>query len=192
MRVAAILIGLSWLIFFAYWIYRAIGVKRPARSGGGPRRLIGLILALAGLALIVSNLRGGGGPTWLSRPLAPPSESRDALAVVLSFAGLGVAIWARTVLGRNWSAAPEVKQDHELVTGGPYKVVRHPIYSGLLLMFAGVAVLWATSGALLLMLVIAVGIHIKLGAEEALMAGEFPEAWPPYRARTRRVIPLIW
>jgi protein-S-isoprenylcysteine O-methyltransferase Ste14 len=99
---------------------------------------------------------------------------------------------ARVTLGRNWSAIPELKQGHELVTGGPYAIVRHPIYTGLLLMFAAVALLWATWAGLFLLLVVVLGIQLKLSREETLLAGEFPDQWPAYRARTRRVLPLLW
>ena len=115
-----------------------------------------------------------------------------ALAVVVSYAGLAICLWARTILGRNWSAAPELKQDHELVTSGPYATVRHPIYTGLLLMFVAVFLMWPTSATLLLLPVVVVGIQLKLSREEVLMARQFRAQWPAYRARTSRVIPLLW
>lgn len=194
MRIAAILIGLSWLIFLGFWAVSARNVKRSADPAGGAsvRLWIGAVIALVGVGMIARSLAIGHGAAWLRDTLWPFSPVRAGLAVAVSYAGLAIAIWARTTLGRNWSARPELKQNHELVTGGPYAYVRHPIYTGLLVMFAAVPLFWPTTTTLILLLVVAVGIQLKLSYEERLMAGAFPEQWPAYRARTKRVIPLIW
>ncbi|HEY7808568.1 MAG TPA: isoprenylcysteine carboxylmethyltransferase family protein [Croceibacterium sp.] len=192
MRIAAILIGISWLIFLAYWAVSARNVKRSADPRAVTKRWLVAVVALVGVAMIVRNLASGKEMAWPRDTLWPFSEVRAALAVAVSYIGLAIAIWARRTLGRNWSGQPELKQGHELVISGPYTWVRHPIYSGLLVMFLAVPLFWPTTATLALLPVVAVGIQLKLTREEALMAGEFPEAWPPYRARTSRVIPLIW
>jgi protein-S-isoprenylcysteine O-methyltransferase len=119
-----------------------------------------------------------------------PDCRRDSRNPLLC--GLSIALWARTALGRDWSALSELKQGHELVTTGPYAVVRHPSYSGLLLMFAATAVLWEALAVLFLLLVTGIVLGLKLAREETLLAGEFPDRWPAYCARTRRVLPLVW
>jgi protein-S-isoprenylcysteine O-methyltransferase Ste14 len=195
MRIAIILLGLSWLVFAVVWVLGAREAKKARKPLPQGRQWAFVVLLAIGGGMIVARLAGwtgSGGPSPFTAPLWPFSAGRAVAAVLISYLGLAVAVWARVTLGRNWSAIPELKQGHELVTHGPYAVVRHPIYTGLLLMFAGVAVLWATPAGLLLLLVVVVGIQLKLAREEALLAGEFPDQWPAYRAHTRRVLPLIW
>jgi protein-S-isoprenylcysteine O-methyltransferase Ste14 len=195
MRVASILLGLSWVIFGLYWLAGARRVK-PSRSPAplGKKRLFGahLIVGLGLIAVWLAGKWGQGSASWFDRPLWPFSPAVGAAAVILSYAGLAIALWARTALGRNWSALPELKLGHELVTTGPYAVVRHPIYTGMLLMFTAVAVLWEAPAGLLLLVVAGIVLRVKLAREETLMAGEFPDQWPAYRARTRRLLPLVW
>lgn len=195
MRVAIILLGLSWLVFAVVWVLGARGTKIPRNPLRQGRQWAFVVLLAIGGGLIVSRLAGltgGGGSTSFVARLWPFSVGLAAAAGILSYLGLAIAIWARVTLGRNWSAIPELKQGHELVIRGPYAVVRHPIYTGLLLMFAAVAVLWATPAGLFLLLMVVVGIQLKLSREESLLAGEFPDQWSAYRARTRRVLPLLW
>jgi protein-S-isoprenylcysteine O-methyltransferase Ste14 len=194
MRTAIVLLGLCWLIFFAAWALGARTTKESRRRLPRGKQAAFVLLVLVGVGLLVSRWSGSTGPSapWLTAPFRPFSAALATAAVILSYAGLAVALWARTSLGRNWSAIPELKQGHELVTHGPYAVVRHPIYTGLLSMFAGIALLWDTPAGLLLLLVAAIGIQLKLSREEKLLAGEFPEQWPAYQARTKRVLPLLW
>jgi protein-S-isoprenylcysteine O-methyltransferase Ste14 len=176
MRVGSILLGLSWVIFGAYWLVSARGVK-PSRSPPpvGKKWLFGahLIIGLGLIAFWLAGMWGEGSAPWFDRPKWPFSPTVGAAAVILSYAGLSIALWARTALGRNWSALPELKQGHQLVTTGPYAVVRHPIYTGLLLMFAAIAVLWEAPAGLFLLLVAGIVLGL-LAREETLLAGEFP------------------
>ncbi len=118
----------------------------------------------------------------------------DALAwtgVVLCIAGLAFCIWARFTLGRNWSGVVTLKGGHELIMRGPYAVVRHPIYTGLLTMFvATVIVLGHVAGIIALPLVF-VSIWIKLRHEEKLMLQKFPDQYAAYQRRVKRLIPFI-
>lgn len=195
MRITIVLLGLAWLVFAIVWMIGARGAKQSGRPAAHAKQWIFLALVAVGAGLIILRLTGwtgAEGPTPLGARLWPFTLGLAVAAVILSYVGLGVAVWARTCLGRNWSAIPELKTGHELVTRGPYAVVRHPIYTGLLLMFAAIAVLWATPAGLFLLLVVIAGIQLKLSREETLLAGEFPDQWPAYRARTRRVVPLVW
>jgi protein-S-isoprenylcysteine O-methyltransferase Ste14 len=195
MRAAIMLLGVCWLIFIAFWMVRAPGAKHALRPLPRGRQWAFVALVAVGIGLIVAKWGGWTGDasaTWLNVPFWPFSAARAVAAVVLAYGGLAVCLWARTVLGRNWSALPEIKKNHDLVTSGPYTFVRHPIYTGLLMMFAAIPLLWVTPWTLFVLLMAAVGIQLKLAREEKLLAGEFPDQWPAYRERTKRVLPLLW
>ncbi|EQD68326.1 Isoprenylcysteine carboxyl methyltransferase [mine drainage metagenome] len=106
-------------------------------------------------------------------------------------AGFAFAIWARAYLGGNWGIPMSMRQGHELVTCGPYARVRHPIYSGLVL--AGLGTVLAL-GVMWLPALVLVGLFFVMSAhtEERMLAEHFPAAYPPYKARTRMLIPFVY
>jgi protein-S-isoprenylcysteine O-methyltransferase Ste14 len=114
------------------------------------------------------------------------------LADLLTVAGLAVTLWARAALGSNWSATITFKEGHELIQRGPYAYVRHPIYSGLLLMGLGTAVASGQFGSFVLLGVWFLFFAIKAHFEEQLMTRHFPEAYPEYRRRAKALIPGVW
>jgi protein-S-isoprenylcysteine O-methyltransferase Ste14 len=112
------------------------------------------------------------------------------IGALVATAGAALAFTARAVLGRNWGTPGSRKADTELVTSGPYRFVRHPIYGGILLMMIGTAIgLIATWWVL----VAAAGAFFLYSArrEEAQMTERFPDAYPPYRARTKMLLPFV-
>jgi len=173
-----------WLGFIAYWIISAFDVKKTrTRATSWPRWSA---LILGAVLLLVSRT------PFLRTFVFPRSLASDIVAVFLCVAGMSVAIWARRDLGRNWSATPTIRENHELITSGPYRFVRHPIYSGILLALLGTAiasgnVLWLVALALFLGL-----FAFRMRAEEQLMGSEFPDQYPSYVARTSALIPFIW
>ena len=116
---------------------------------------------------------------------------RAGLGLILFVAGLGFAIWARANIGRNWGTPMTQKEDPELVTRGPYHLVRHPIYSGILVAGIGTAValswLWLTVVAL-------TGIYFVYSAtvEERYMIQQFPDTYPAYRRSTKMLVPFVF
>jgi protein-S-isoprenylcysteine O-methyltransferase Ste14 len=119
------------------------------------------------------------------------SPWRAALGLVLFALGLGFAIWARLHIGRNWGTPMTQKDDPELVTTGPYKLVRHPIYSGILVAGIGTAValswMWLTA-------VILAGIYFVYSAivEQRFMTEQFPDTYPVYRRSTKMLVPFVF
>jgi protein-S-isoprenylcysteine O-methyltransferase Ste14 len=105
--------------------------------------------------------------------------------------GLLFTVWARIVLGRNWSGIVTVKQDHELVTAGPYRWVRHPIYTGLLIAFAGSAIARGEWRGVLAVVIVLAGLWRKLKLEERWMIETFGDAYLRYRAKVRALIPFV-
>lgn len=112
--------------------------------------------------------------------------------VLLYAAGLSLMNWAIVHLGRHFSVQVTLQKDHELVTQGPYRFVRHPRYAGILLCFAGVALIFASAGALVLVAALLATLAWRVHDEEAMMADAFPAGWPDYARKTARLIPCVY
>jgi protein-S-isoprenylcysteine O-methyltransferase Ste14 len=115
----------------------------------------------------------------------------ETIGVVLCMLGVAFAIWARNVLGENWSGAPQIKEGHELIQAGPYRLVRHPIYTGILLAMFGTGFGFGRIQSLVLFLFCFAALWLKLKVEESLMSQQFPEAYPAYRKKTKALIPYL-
>ena len=176
-----------WIAFLAYWMAMAIGNKQVVRRQSAGGRL--LQVAVGGLAFIL--LWGKVFQTGpLARRIIPLNAVWIALGLVLTSAGIAFAVWARVTLGKNWSGIVTVKQDHQLIRTGPYALVRHPIYSGLLLAIIGTAVSLGKVRGFLAVVVILIGWWLKWRAEEDFMVQEFGEQYEQYRRETPALIPF--
>src|SRR5262245_26464769 len=116
-----------WVVVIAVWIVSAFSVKRTAAQQPLRERLFYLVLIAVAAVLLNGSVR----IIHWERAILPRTVATGILADFLVLLGLFVAIWARVALGSNWSARVTLKQNHELVQRGPYRVIRHPIYSGL-------------------------------------------------------------
>ena len=114
------------------------------------------------------------------------------LAAALCVGGLAVAFWARATLAGNWSSNVTFKKNHELIQTGPYRWARHPIYTGLLLMALGTALISARLGSWLGLLLMTLGFWIKLKYEEELMLRHFPDTYPGYQKRVKALVPGLF
>ena len=169
----------AWGVFWLYWLLAAVGAKRGARSS---RRIpaTGLLFLVAFVLTRVFN----------AHTLAVHSLILQIVGTVLFAAGLALAVWARIYLGRNWGMPMTKKEEPELVTSGPYRYVRHPIYSGLLLAVLGTAL--ATNLYLLIAVVLAGAYFIySATVEERLMTDSFPAQYGTYKAATKMLIPFV-
>jgi protein-S-isoprenylcysteine O-methyltransferase Ste14 len=173
----------GWLVF---WLASARGNKRTAARTGPLWRFT--VLA----AVLVVWLGWWQFPEYFKQPLLPPSTAWVYLGLILTAGGLGFTIWARRVLGTNWSAMPSIKKDHELIQRGPYRLVRHPIYTGLLLAIFGSCLAGGRVWNLSVVGMAAILLIAKLKAEEALLARQFPEAYLQYRRRVKALIPFVY
>jgi protein-S-isoprenylcysteine O-methyltransferase Ste14 len=116
-----------------------------------------------------------------------------AVGVLLCAGGVAFTLWARITLGKNWSGFVVIKQDHELVQGGPYKYTRHPLYTGLIAAVTGsVLALMPTADGVLIIILWIAGFYIKSRQEERLMAQEFGDQYAAYRTRVKAaLIPFV-
>jgi len=116
----------------------------------------------------------------------------DSVAVAICGLGLLVAIWSRNTLGTEWSQDVELKRGHKLVQRGPYRLMRHPIYTGHLLMGLGTAIASGLLIAFVGLALFAGGFWIKLNQEESLLLRSFPDEYPAYKRRVKALIPYVF
>jgi protein-S-isoprenylcysteine O-methyltransferase Ste14 len=178
-----------WIAWFIYWRVSATGVKAVRRRESALSRAAHLVpLAIAGLLLWIPTIAGGG---FLFQRFMPQTLLTYWTGTLLLALGLAFSVWARVYLGRNWSATVTVKEDHELIRGGPYALVRHPIYSGLLLAFIGSAIARAQWRGVLAVLIVLVALWRKLRLEERFMSETFGDEYRRYREHTAALIPYL-
>lgn len=181
-----------WLIFVATWALSAIGVKRDITKNR-PWWQWFFVRVLFIVALIwLLNLPSFSG-FWISANSSPffANMAVQLIGVILAGAGIAFAIWARFNLGRNWSGSPQMKENHELVTSGPYRYVRHPIYTGMTTALFGSALVGGPAW-LITFIVFLIIFILRIPKEEGYMMKLFPDQYPAYRARTKALIPGVW
>jgi protein-S-isoprenylcysteine O-methyltransferase Ste14 len=112
------------------------------------------------------------------------------IGVVVFASGIALAMWARVNLGRNWGMPMSEKAEPELVTSGPYHLIRHPIYSGILTAVLGTALANNLIG-LIVVVVLGAYFYYSASVEETNLTATFPKAYPAYRTRTKMLIPFV-
>jgi protein-S-isoprenylcysteine O-methyltransferase Ste14 len=176
-----------WVPFIAYWVLAARETRHARTRVRGASSPVRGALYLAGGALIF--LSPSLGP--LGDRFVPAVVEVGAAGWLLTVLGMLFSIWARVSLGRNWSGRVVLKHGQELVSTGPYALVRHPIYTGLLVALAGSALYDGRWRALLGLASFAIGFWLKARSEEHLLEREFGEDYRSYRARTPMLIPRL-
>lgn len=169
----------AWLAWALYWWVAARGTKATHWRESAASRILHVAPLIAAFLLL--------------SPTRMPTGSVAAawIGAALTVAGLGFAVWARRHLGRNWSGTITLKVGHELITSGPYRWVRHPIYSGLLLAFAGSAIATGGLRGVLAFFLAAFAIGRRVQLEEQAMRRQFGTAYEDYARRVAAVIPAI-
>jgi protein-S-isoprenylcysteine O-methyltransferase Ste14 len=177
-----LILTIGWAAFWIYWLVAAFSMKRGRQAWS---RQFRIRIPLVILVILFSRVGAFRSNRLATDPL------REGIGLVLFAMGLAFAIWARLHIGRNWGTPMSQKKDPELVTSGPYHLVRHPIYSGILVAGIGTAV--ALSWAWLIVVAL-VGIYFVYGAtvEERYLTKEFPETYPAYRRSTKMLVPFIF
>ena len=182
MRAVEVVIAVGWGAFWLYWLVAAFSTKRGRVPWSRELRIRVVIVVIVILLVRFGVFRGHGLNT------DPP---RALLGLLLFALGLGFAIWARVNIGRNWGTPMTQKDEPELVTSGPYHLVRHPIYAGILVAGAGTAValswLWLIAVGL-------AGIYLLYSAtiEERYLTEQFQDAYPAYKRSTKMLLPFIF
>jgi protein-S-isoprenylcysteine O-methyltransferase Ste14 len=177
-----------WVGWFALCRVMAVRVKAVAQSESVPSRLSHVVPLLFAAYLLAAPQVP---IPLLDRRFVPLAIWPAALGAALTFAGLVFSVWARFALAGNWSDFVQIKHDHELIVDGPYRWVRHPIYTGLLLMFAGTALAVGEWRGVLAVGIVAASFWRKLRLEEAVMRRQFGEAYELYAQQVQALIPFV-
>jgi protein-S-isoprenylcysteine O-methyltransferase Ste14 len=178
-----------WLSWLAYWIVASRDVKATRRHEPRLSRLLHVALILLAAILLAFHAHRMG---WLNERFLRATMIAYWAGLLMLAAGVAVAVWARCTLGRNWSGTVTVKEGHELIRSGPYRFVRHPIYSSLLLAILGTAIAIGEWRALVAFVAIIAAFVIKIRTEERFMRETFAGEYARYRAEVPALIPFIF
>jgi len=187
------IIFISWLAFILYWAISAFSVKKDLTSKIKIQSGTGYLIRLAIIFVIITEVvyRLSSANLIIMNHGYALGLTAAEIGSGLCVLGIALAIWARWHLGRNWSSRPMLKVGHELVTSGPYSVIRHPIYTGMLAAILGSVLI---AGPIWFIVVVVVSFFFvrRVYKEEALMMQVFPDQYPEYKKRTKALIPFIW
>jgi protein-S-isoprenylcysteine O-methyltransferase Ste14 len=177
-----------WLCYMAYWWGFSRDVKKTERSEAVVSRMARLVLIACAIALLCLP---SVPPRLLDQRFLPVGELWFWTGAAITAGGLLFSVWARRHLVKNWSQAVTVKEGHELITSGPYGLVRHPIYTGLLLGFLGSAVARGEWRGLLAVAFVFFVLWRKLRLEEKWMRTQFGEAYEAYSQKVAALVPYF-
>jgi protein-S-isoprenylcysteine O-methyltransferase Ste14 len=178
-----------WVVYFLYWHVSARGAKSNERVEPLMSRIVRSVTFLFAFVFLMSP-RLPIPVLYLSYLSETNWTAWFWIGAVVSVLGLGFAIWARVVLGSNWSRSVTIKRDHELITGGPYGLVRHPIYTGLLTGFLGTAIAIGQVRGLVAFAFLFAMLWFKLRFEERWMLIQFGTTYEQYAQRVPALVPL--
>jgi protein-S-isoprenylcysteine O-methyltransferase Ste14 len=178
-----------WIAFLLYWRIKAARTKTTQR---GEPAASGILRALAFLFVIVLLSIPRIPLPWLYRQLWPSGIWPFWIGAAVTVAGLLFAVWARHHLASNWSSSVTIKQGHELITSGPYALVRHPIYTGILTGFLGTAIALSQVRGVIGFVLIFVVLWAKLRTEEEWMRSQFGETYATYAHQTAALVPYLF
>jgi protein-S-isoprenylcysteine O-methyltransferase Ste14 len=178
-----------WVIFLIYWLIKATGMKTTLRLEPVRSRILRSAIFLIAIVLFSTTRIP---LSWLYLQPWPAGFWPFWLGAVVMVAGALFSVWAREYLGRNWSSSVTIKQDHELITTGPYAVVRHPIYTGILTGLLGTAIAFSQMRGFIAVALIFLSYWLKLSMEEKWMRSQFGEAYTSYANKTAALVPYLF
>jgi len=177
-----------WLVFGLYWLVSALKRKKTKQRESWVQRAWYLIPLIAAAWFL-----GGAQPryAWLGQRFVPENTVVGWMGAAMTAAGIGVALWARWHLGTNWSGVVTLKEGHELIRTGPYRSIRHPIYTGILLAMIGSAVTMGQVRGLIGVAILWAAFYVKARREESFLAQEFGERFTEHAQHTGMFLPKM-
>ena len=178
-----------WAGLLFYWFANASKVKAAVQTQTALSRYVYLFFLALGFVITYAKVFAVGP---LSYQLIPVNDLSGAVGTVTCIGGVTFAIWARKTLGNNWSGEVTLKKEHELVQTGPYKIVRHPIYTGFEIGLLGVAITIGQLKGLLGLATVFSAHYYKTTMEEKIMYAQFPTQYADYARRVKRLVPFVF
>lgn len=175
-----------WFVFSAYWEIAATGAAPAERRESKGSRAVHVTLVSIGQVMVFLSIPG------LRARFLPASTVLAVAALAIQVGFLGLGVWARLALGRNWSGAIAATQGQELVRAGPYRTFRHPIYTALLGMYACTAIVSGEVHALVGLGLLLAAYWRKVRLEEELLASRFGPSYGEYRDATWGAVPGLF
>lgn len=177
-----------WIIFMAYWLISAFKRKKTkTRESFSQRLRYVLPLVVASYLLF----RWGSPYGWLTTRFVPDTPATQWTGIFVTAAGIAIACWARYHLGANWSGTVTLKEGHELIRTGPYRNIRHPIYTGILLALLGTAIALGEVRGLIAVVIAWASFYIKARREESFLATEFGAGFAEHQRHTGMFLPRL-
>jgi protein-S-isoprenylcysteine O-methyltransferase Ste14 len=182
------IIGDLWMLFALYWLVAALNRKKTKRRESWFQRLAYVLPLVAAFFLL---FRYEYGHTWLGTRFVPNTPMVHWLGVAIMASGVAIAFWARFHLGANWSGVVTLKEGHELIRTGPYRTIRHPIYTGILFAFLGNVIEVGQVRGLIGLLIIWFSFYGKARREESFLAQEFGPNFNEHTQHTGMFLPKV-
>lgn len=177
-----------WVAFGIVWFIASIGAKVTRRRETIRSRVSHMVPLMLAVILLSSRRLAG---RYLTIPVLPHNQATFWLGFMLVLAGIAFSIAARVWLGGNWSGIVTLKQDHELIRRGPYRLVRHPIYTGMLVAILGTAIAQGELRSVFAVALVTAAFVRKIGIEEAFLTDAFGAAYDRYRHEVPALIPFV-
>jgi len=188
-QIFGLIVFCIWVIFWLYWFISAWWTRSPVKrqQSSFPRFLFFIVVVMVFWMLFFDQFAVG----FLLSRIVPDGMAVGLVGILITLAGLGFAVWARIHLGKYWSYMPEIKVNHKLIRTGPYQLVRHPIYTGILFAFAGTAIVIGEVWALFAILMMLAAFLGKIWWEEKVLLEEFGEEYVRYKEEVKALIPFV-
>ena len=183
------IIWMSWMAMFGLWFVTGINLKQTAQSRSEGVSRMAVWIVWIGWWLLFSR---GFGKEPLAWRVVPATSVAAYAGLMLTIVGLAFAVWAHLCIGRNWSPLIQVKRDHELMRTGAYRIVRHPIYAGLMIATLGTAIAYGHLSGFIGFLLVVAAWGYKAVLEESAMLEQFGAKYEEYCRNVRRLIPFVW
>jgi len=185
---AEAMMNAAWIVWWALWMAAAVWSDRAAKSPPLRSHILYRLFPVLGGALLLGRF---GGPAGLLRLWRTPEVISWAM-VAVAITGFAFTWWARLHLGRLWSSSVSRKADHRIVDTGPYGIVRHPIYTGIIIASVATAALRATAAAWIGVALLTIGWYVKARLEERFLREQLgPENYDAYARRVPMLIPFM-
>jgi protein-S-isoprenylcysteine O-methyltransferase len=180
---------MSWLALFLFWVLSAFRVKKTIRQQTDWKRIVYIIFVILAFSLLFEKYFPY---PFLYQSVLPQNSAWKTAGLILCLLGLIFAFLARIFLGKNWSGRITIKENHELVQSGPYRITRNPIYTGFLAAFCGTAMTVGELRGYLGIPILVACLLIKISKEEEFMLETFGDKFREYQIKVKRLVPLIY